>query len=99
MCEPNNEQTGGLCQYAVHVSPAVLGCRLRERTHSLWAFLMSEKQNYLNPFYSPAYSEAHPVLEPSTLPYHFKSVQLVDIYFFPVAYIYIVMFDNYKKSF
>ncbi|XP_035855710.1 myotubularin-related protein 6 isoform X2 [Sander lucioperca] len=46
--------------------------RLRERTHSLWAFLMSEKQNYLNPFYSPAYSEAHPVLEPSTLPYHFK---------------------------
>uniref|UniRef100_A0AAQ6AGD7 Myotubularin phosphatase domain-containing protein n=1 Tax=Amphiprion ocellaris TaxID=80972 RepID=A0AAQ6AGD7_AMPOC len=46
--------------------------QLRERTHSLWAFLMSEKQNYLNPFYSPAYSEAHPVLEPSTLPYHFK---------------------------
>uniref|UniRef100_A0A7N6ARA0 Myotubularin phosphatase domain-containing protein n=1 Tax=Anabas testudineus TaxID=64144 RepID=A0A7N6ARA0_ANATE len=45
---------------------------LQERTHSLWAFLMSEKQNYLNPFYSPAYSEAHPVLEPSTLPYHFK---------------------------
>ncbi|XP_029004011.1 myotubularin-related protein 6 [Betta splendens] len=46
--------------------------QLRERTHSLWAFLMSEKKNHLNPFYSPAYSEAHPVLEPSTLPYHFK---------------------------
>lgn len=46
--------------------------QLRERTHSLWAFLMSEKQNYLNPFYSPAYSEVHPVLQPSTLPYHFK---------------------------
>lgn len=46
--------------------------QLRERTHSLWAFLMSEKRNHLNPFYSPAYSEAHPVLEPSTLPYHFK---------------------------
>uniref|UniRef100_A0A8C7YTK1 Myotubularin related protein 6 n=1 Tax=Oryzias sinensis TaxID=183150 RepID=A0A8C7YTK1_9TELE len=46
--------------------------QLRERTHSLWAFLMSERQNYLNPFYSPAYSEAHPVLQPSTLPYHFK---------------------------
>ncbi|XP_042255130.1 myotubularin-related protein 6 [Thunnus thynnus] len=46
--------------------------QLRERTHSLWAYLMSEKQNYVNPFYSPAYSEAHPVLEPSTLPYHFK---------------------------
>lgn len=53
----------------------VLCSRLRERTHSLWAYLMSEKQNYINPFYSPAYSEAHPVLEPSTLPYHFKSVQ------------------------
>uniref|UniRef100_A0A1A8ETN2 Myotubularin related protein 6 n=1 Tax=Nothobranchius korthausae TaxID=1143690 RepID=A0A1A8ETN2_9TELE len=46
--------------------------QLRERTHSLWAFLMSEKQNYLNPFYSPAYSEDHPVLEPSTLPHHFR---------------------------
>ncbi|KAG7233662.1 hypothetical protein INR49_006739 [Caranx melampygus] len=46
--------------------------QLREQTHSLWAFLMSEKQNYLNPFYSPAFSELHPVLQPSTLPYHFK---------------------------
>uniref|UniRef100_A0A3Q3VTZ3 Myotubularin phosphatase domain-containing protein n=1 Tax=Mola mola TaxID=94237 RepID=A0A3Q3VTZ3_MOLML len=46
--------------------------RLRERTHSLWAFLISEKQNYLNPFYSPLYSEEHPVLMPSTLPYNFK---------------------------
>lgn len=52
----------------------VLSSRLREQTHSLWAFLMSEKQNYLNPFYSPAFSELHPVLQPSTLPYHFKSV-------------------------
>lgn len=48
--------------------------RLRERTHSLWAFLLSEKQNYLNPFYSLAYNEKTPVLEPSTLPYHFKWV-------------------------
>uniref|UniRef100_A0A674NHC3 Myotubularin related protein 6 n=1 Tax=Takifugu rubripes TaxID=31033 RepID=A0A674NHC3_TAKRU len=46
--------------------------QLRERTHSLWAFLMSEKQNYLNPFYSPSYCKNHPVLVPSTLPYHFK---------------------------
>ncbi|XP_060920250.1 myotubularin-related protein 6 [Labrus mixtus] len=46
--------------------------QLRERTHSLWAFLMSEKQNYLNPFYSPAYADSHPVLAPSTLPYNFK---------------------------
>lgn len=46
--------------------------QLRERTHSLWAFLLSEKENYMNPMYSPAYAESHPVLEPSTLPYHFK---------------------------
>lgn len=46
--------------------------QLRERTHSLWAFLMGEKQNYLNPFYSPSYSEENPVLVPSTLPYNFK---------------------------
>lgn len=61
---------------SVCVMTAVWCSRLRERTHSLWAFLMSERQNYLNPFYSPAYSEAHPVLVPSTLPYNFKSVQL-----------------------
>ncbi|KAG7260910.1 hypothetical protein CRUP_031906 [Coryphaenoides rupestris] len=48
--------------------------RLRERTHSLWAFLLGEQQNYRNPFYSSAYGKAHPVLEPSTLPYHFKSM-------------------------
>ncbi|XP_068603874.1 myotubularin-related protein 6 isoform X2 [Brachionichthys hirsutus] len=46
--------------------------QLRERTHSLWAFLTGERQNYLNPFYSSAYSEAHHVLEPSTLPHNFK---------------------------
>uniref|UniRef100_H3CJM6 Myotubularin related protein 6 n=1 Tax=Tetraodon nigroviridis TaxID=99883 RepID=H3CJM6_TETNG len=46
--------------------------QLRERTHSLWAFLMNEKQNYLNPFYSPLYCKNHPVLVPSTLPYNFK---------------------------
>ncbi|KAG7252279.1 hypothetical protein CRUP_019270 [Coryphaenoides rupestris] len=47
---------------------------MRERTHSLWAFLLGEQQNYRNPFYSSAYGKAHPVLEPSTLPYHFKSM-------------------------
>lgn len=35
---------------------------------------MGEKQNYLNPFYSPSYCEQNPVLVPSTLPYNFKSV-------------------------
>ncbi|XP_072306731.1 myotubularin-related protein 6 [Eucyclogobius newberryi] len=46
--------------------------QLKERTHSLWASLLGEKHNYLNPFYNPAYNVEHPVLEPSTLPYHFK---------------------------
>uniref|UniRef100_A0A8C5A5W7 Myotubularin phosphatase domain-containing protein n=1 Tax=Gadus morhua TaxID=8049 RepID=A0A8C5A5W7_GADMO len=46
--------------------------QLREKTHSLWAFLMEEQQNYQNPFYSSVYGKTHPVLEPSTLPYHFK---------------------------
>lgn len=46
--------------------------QLKERTHSLWGFLLGEKQNYLNPFYNSVYNDEHPVLEPSTLPYHFK---------------------------
>uniref|UniRef100_A0A8C6WMV8 Myotubularin related protein 6 n=1 Tax=Neogobius melanostomus TaxID=47308 RepID=A0A8C6WMV8_9GOBI len=46
--------------------------QLKERTHSLWAFLLGDKQNYLSPFYNSAYNDEHPVLEPSTLPYHFK---------------------------
>uniref|UniRef100_A0A8C7KN70 Myotubularin related protein 6 n=1 Tax=Oncorhynchus kisutch TaxID=8019 RepID=A0A8C7KN70_ONCKI len=46
--------------------------QLGDRTHSLWAFLLREQQNYLNPAYCPTYADAHPVLEPSTLPCHFK---------------------------
>lgn len=46
--------------------------RLKERTYSLWAHLLSEKQNYLNPVYSPSFAESHPVLLPSTQAYHFK---------------------------
>uniref|UniRef100_A0A8C1ZZV3 Myotubularin related protein 6 n=1 Tax=Cyprinus carpio TaxID=7962 RepID=A0A8C1ZZV3_CYPCA len=46
--------------------------QLKERTYSLWAHLLSEKQNYLNPVYSPSFAESHPVLEPSTQAYHFK---------------------------
>uniref|UniRef100_W5M8U4 Myotubularin related protein 6 n=1 Tax=Lepisosteus oculatus TaxID=7918 RepID=W5M8U4_LEPOC len=46
--------------------------RLKEKTYSLWPFLLAEQQNYLNPFYCPGYAETHPVLEPSTLPFHFK---------------------------
>lgn len=46
--------------------------QLGDRTHSLWAFLLREQQNYLNPAYCPTYADTHPVLEPSTLPCHFK---------------------------
>ncbi|KAI4898577.1 hypothetical protein NFI96_033237 [Prochilodus magdalenae] len=46
--------------------------QLKERTHSLWAHLLSEQQNFLNPVYNPSFAETHPVLEPSTQPWNFK---------------------------
>lgn len=46
--------------------------QLKERTYSLWAHLLSEQQNFLNPLYSPSFAESHPVLEPSTQAWHFK---------------------------
>ncbi|CAB1340913.1 unnamed protein product [Coregonus sp. 'balchen'] len=38
----------------------------------VWQLTEQFPQNYLNPAYCPAYAETHPVLEPSTLPCHFK---------------------------
>ncbi|XP_026861170.2 myotubularin-related protein 6 isoform X1 [Electrophorus electricus] len=46
--------------------------QLKDRTYSLWAHLLSEQHNYLNPVYSPSFAERHPVLEPSTQPWNFK---------------------------
>ncbi|XP_030624413.1 phosphatidylinositol-3,5-bisphosphate 3-phosphatase MTMR6 [Chanos chanos] len=46
--------------------------QIKERTYSLWAHLLSEKQNYLNPLYNPILAETNPVLEPSTQPCFFK---------------------------
>lgn len=46
--------------------------QIKDKTHSLWSFLLNERQNYLNPLYNPALAETQPVLEPSTLPFHFK---------------------------
>lgn len=54
------------------LTSSVYHYRLKERTYSLWAHLLSEKQNYLNPAYSPSFAESHPVLEPSTQANHFK---------------------------
>ncbi|KAG5850360.1 myotubularin-related protein 6 isoform X2 [Anguilla rostrata] len=46
--------------------------QVKEKTHSLWSSLLNEQQNYLNPLYNPSLAESQPVLEPSTLPCHFK---------------------------
>lgn len=54
----------------------VCNCRLKDRTHSLWAHLLSEQQNYLNPVYSLDFAETHPVLEPSTQPWNFKYIPI-----------------------
>lgn len=51
--------------------------RLKEKTHSLWSYLLAEQQNYENPLYSPALAETQPILEPSTLPCHFKCVSIL----------------------
>ncbi|KAL1780554.1 myotubularin-related protein 6 [Sigmodon hispidus] len=45
--------------------------RLKEKTYSLWAFLLDDKQKYLNPLYSSK-SERMTVLEPNTVSFHFK---------------------------
>ncbi|KAL2085867.1 hypothetical protein ACEWY4_019187 [Coilia grayii] len=45
---------------------------LKQKTYSLWAHLLSEQQNYLNPLYDPISAETQPVLEPSTQPFHFR---------------------------
>ncbi|KAK6486291.1 myotubularin-related protein 6-like [Huso huso] len=46
--------------------------RLKDKTYSLWQFLLNDQENYVNPVYQPGFSETHPVLEPSTLPFSFK---------------------------
>ncbi|KAI5620020.1 myotubularin-related protein 6 [Silurus asotus] len=46
--------------------------QFKERTYSLWAHLLSEQQNFLNPVYKPSFTESHPVLEPSTQSWNFK---------------------------
>ncbi|XP_027691048.1 myotubularin-related protein 6 [Vombatus ursinus] len=45
--------------------------KLKEKTYSLWPFLLDDQEKYLNPFYSPN-SQKFPVLEPNTVPFNFK---------------------------
>ncbi|XP_052047234.1 myotubularin-related protein 6 isoform X2 [Apodemus sylvaticus] len=45
--------------------------RLKERTYSLWPFLLDDKKKYLNPLYSSK-SQRLTVLEPNTASFNFK---------------------------
>uniref|UniRef100_A0A9L0IS56 Myotubularin related protein 6 n=1 Tax=Equus asinus TaxID=9793 RepID=A0A9L0IS56_EQUAS len=45
--------------------------KLKEKTYSLWPFLLDDQKKYLNPLYSPK-SQAVAVLEPNTVSFNFK---------------------------
>ncbi|XP_074072297.1 phosphatidylinositol-3,5-bisphosphate 3-phosphatase MTMR6 isoform X4 [Macrotis lagotis] len=47
------------------------GLKLKEKTYSLWPFLLDDQEKYLNPFYNPT-SQKFAVLEPNTVPFNFK---------------------------
>ncbi|ELW47595.1 Myotubularin-related protein 6 [Tupaia chinensis] len=47
------------------------GTRLKEKTYSLWPFLLDEQKKYLNPLYSSK-SQRFTVLEPNTVSFNFK---------------------------
>lgn len=48
--------------------------RLRERTHSLWSYIWTNRADYINPLYRPNHSQTQGLLRPSTAPYCFKYV-------------------------
>ena len=45
--------------------------RLKEKTYSLWPFLLDDQKKYLNPLYS-SQSQKSAVLEPNTVSFNFK---------------------------
>uniref|UniRef100_A0A3P8SM29 Myotubularin related protein 7a n=1 Tax=Amphiprion percula TaxID=161767 RepID=A0A3P8SM29_AMPPE len=45
---------------------------VRERTHSLWSHLWTNRADYINPLYRPDHSQTQGLLRPSTAPYSFK---------------------------
>lgn len=49
----------------------LISLRLKEKTYSLWPFLLDDQKKYLNPLYSPK-SQAVAVLEPNTVSFNFK---------------------------
>ncbi|KAJ7320200.1 hypothetical protein JRQ81_019711 [Phrynocephalus forsythii] len=46
--------------------------KLKEKTYSLWPFLLDEHQKYLNPFYNEKFSQSFSVMEPDTVSFNFK---------------------------
>ncbi|XP_069495311.1 phosphatidylinositol-3,5-bisphosphate 3-phosphatase MTMR6 isoform X1 [Ambystoma mexicanum] len=45
---------------------------LKEKTYSLWPYLLSNQEKYLNPLYDSDNSQKLTILEPFTLPFNFK---------------------------
>ncbi|KAM6316936.1 phosphatidylinositol-3,5-bisphosphate 3-phosphatase MTMR6 isoform 3-T3 [Aegotheles albertisi] len=46
--------------------------KIKEKTYSLWPFLLDEQKKYQNPLYSPDFSPELTLLEPSTVSFNFK---------------------------
>ncbi|XP_074841707.1 phosphatidylinositol-3,5-bisphosphate 3-phosphatase MTMR6 isoform X2 [Carettochelys insculpta] len=46
--------------------------KLKEKTYSLWPFLLDEQKKYLNPLYNPDFSQKLALLEPNTVSFNFK---------------------------
>ncbi|XP_053564476.1 myotubularin-related protein 6 [Bombina bombina] len=46
--------------------------RLKEKTHSLWAYLQAEQSKYRNPIFDPDSLKTFPVLVPNTIHFNFK---------------------------
>lgn len=46
--------------------------KLKEKTYSLWPFLLSEQKKYQNPLYNPDFSPELTLLEPNTVSFNFK---------------------------
>ncbi|KAM7177871.1 phosphatidylinositol-3,5-bisphosphate 3-phosphatase MTMR6 [Macrochelys suwanniensis] len=46
--------------------------KLKEKTYSLWPFLLDEQKKYLNPLYNRDFSQKRVLLEPNTVSFNFK---------------------------
>ncbi|XP_033002242.1 myotubularin-related protein 6 [Lacerta agilis] len=46
--------------------------KLKEKTYSLWPFLLDECKKYLNPIYNENFSQSLTILEPDTVSFNFK---------------------------